>query len=1060
MVLKLSAKQRHAAATSSPAYILEPGPPAANTRRREDSNRPADVLLQNGRTLVQPRLPSLLHQLGVAEARRGRAPPAISGEDIAASDFAEAASDDPDIMAVQRTPPPTPGVHLRKREAQWKRWQQSVLPTLLPELACLFYETKSLRDLDRRQQQQRTACACKLKTLKIAILHFSSIEDVELQICKCPSGSATVQLMRLGAFGCAPLEPSVAVDLRVLEFARNLFLQISPNTTAFTLAFERTLSSMGFQLQHQNSLRRRFGNCLMWYTHLRNLMKEHYRVKIETVREEVYGPEIPISPPRGRTTERDTTPGRSSSASSSSSARTATPTTPTPAARNASRKRAREPTPEPPQVPFPEPTPRLDPSEYLRRRCPVCFGNLKHDPNEIADIIVCIDACFTQKKKKSPRDPEKTHPDTRFIPEEQARLTEIYVDGLRGLPEKNKTKRPKPTLQEIDEDDEYEFARLPLLRSVLDACEASFKAADEKREKASTDFFEDTALMGLLCRHDRVLFLANMHSAGEKQFYVIALIETLFQHLPLGIHVGLMYDVACTMERSCWKWGFLDRFMDRIAFAVSVFHAFGHEWACQLLYHPRKRSGFGFSNGEGAERFWKSIRHLIAHLRISGYHNRLYTLDAQMEHAEEASLLRLGEWINRRYRHCVQKRAEAKKELAKAGKSTEMLREQWDAQVAAQTRPPPRRTKTRGQQAVQAVIHLRAAVKTREVQVRELRQKFIDGVSDEDDHSALYETEWRAAQEALEKSLATLRRKEKALGVNEQQELQKLINSEYMRVRMNARALKLRLRQRLRARKFEMDVVERTYRRLLNDAKLHAHTESAVKRREPTITKVASEYNKLCGDIAKLIRAGKAPAGARAPLVIPPGGLWQLDVDDAIFEDVGLDDHDDDFNDELHLWLCDEKVRAGIKALLELDRAEEEEARLRREIMALRVWFSKEWKIAAKAIEGSTSVHKYHLRLHRDKLAQLCATWDKHLPNLGSSIGELPEWGPSILQLSRCRVNAHVAARGDDRHYGEESSLSDDEQDAEESDGEDDEFGTLEAVERADIYRMDDDLYV
>lgn len=114
------------------------------------------------------------------------------------------------------------------------------------------------------------------------------------------------------------------------------------------------------------------------------------------------------------------------------------------------------------------------------------------------------------------------------------------------------------------------------------------------------------------------------------------------------------------------------------------------------------------------------------------------------------------------------------------------------------------------------MILLRTAVKTREVQVRELRQKFIDGVSDEDDRSVLYETEWRAAQEALEKSLATLRRKEKALGVNEQQELQKLIKSEYMRVRMNARALKLRLRQRLRARKFEMDVVERTYRRLLN----------------------------------------------------------------------------------------------------------------------------------------------------------------------------------------------------------------------------------------------------
>jgi hypothetical protein len=80
-----------------------------------------------------------------------------------------------------------------------------------------------------------------------------------------------------------------------------------------------------------------------------------------------------------------------------------------------------------------------------------------------------------------------------------------------------------------------------------------------------------------------------------------------------------------------------------------------------------------------------------------------------------------------------------------------------------------------------------------------------------------------------------------------------------------------------------------------------------------------------------------------------------LDVDDAIFEDVGLDDHDDDYSDEPPLWLCDEKVRAGIKALLELDRAEEEEARLCREIMALQVWFSDEWKMAARAIGGSST---------------------------------------------------------------------------------------------------------
>ncbi|KAF7337301.1 hypothetical protein MSAN_02255300 [Mycena sanguinolenta] len=618
------------------------------------------------------------------------------------------------------------------------------------------------------------------------------------------------------------------------------------------------------------------------------------------------------------------------------------------------------------------------------------LGNLKHDPSEIADVIVCIDACFTQKKRKSPRDPPRTHPDTHFVPEEQCARTEEYVDGVRGTSgEQTERERKRPAVQEVDEEDGYEYARLPLPRSVLDACEASFKAADEKRQKTSTDFFDDTALMALLCRHDRVLFVANMHSAGEKQFYVIALVETFFQHLPLEIRVGLMYDVACSAERSCLKWGFLARYMDRIAFAVSVFHAFGHEWACQLLYHPRKRSGFGLSNGEGAERFWKSISHLITHLRICGYHNRLYTLDAQIEHADQQSLLRLGEWINRRYRHSLLKRAEAEEELRKCGKPTELLREQWSLQVQAQTRP------------------------LASPQVEECRKKFLDVVVEEDEDVGLYEAEYDASKEALVKAQSSLRRKEQALGVDEQAELKSLAKSE----------------------KFELDVVERSYRRLVNDAKLHAHTESAVKRREPTISKLATEYNKLCKQIDTLIRAKKAPAKRSRPYPYLARAFGNFDVDDAIFQDVGLDDHDDDYHDHPPLWLCDEKVRTGIKAMLDLDRCDEEDARLRRETLALRAWFAEEWQISTVAIEVAASgVDEYHLQLHQDKLVQLCATWDRCLPDFGPGMG------------------------GEDRHYGKKkrSAKNEEEEEAESGDEEED-FGTLEAAERADIYRTYDD---
>jgi hypothetical protein len=122
-----------------------------------------------------------------------------------------------------------------------------------------------------------------------------------------------------------------------------------------------------------------------------------------------------------------------------------------------------------------------------------------------------------QKKNKSPTDPYKKHPDSHFFPEEQAAQTEEYVDGVRNVSDKNESrcKHAAGVVREVDEDNGYKYSRLPLPRSVLNRCEVSFRAADEKREKASTEFFEDTGLMGLFCLHDRVLWLVNMHSAGE-----------------------------------------------------------------------------------------------------------------------------------------------------------------------------------------------------------------------------------------------------------------------------------------------------------------------------------------------------------------------------------------------------------------------------------------------------------------------------------------------------------------------------------------------------------------
>ncbi|KAJ6553776.1 hypothetical protein DFH09DRAFT_924709, partial [Mycena vulgaris] len=459
------------------------------------------------------------------------------------------------------------------------------------------------------------------------------IEDVSTAVCACTP--AAQQLLASGLFPSAPWRPTFAVDVRVLEFVMQLFVRIAPNNTAWCATLESFLGGLGFTLEHEGSLRRLFAGCLEWYTHLRHHVDYRFDDVLERTRryhfleveadasDDDATPEAPATPTPRPPPPQEQDRGRRHRRSSASLSRGSSTSPTPPEGARANKKRRRETSPEPAQNPFPDPPLRTRPSEYLRRRCPACFGGLSHDP---ADVFACVDACFTQKRNSRDPDPPKQHPGTHFIPETLSARMEEYVDEVRDT--KPQTKRARATVVDVEDegDDCYEHPELPLPRSVLNGCEASFKAADERREKASTQFYDDTALMALLCRHDRVLWLVNMHSAGEKQFNVLLLLETLFQHLPPDINVGLLYDVACQLERSARKWNFLDRYMDRLAFAVAVFHAFGHEWSCQVIYHPRKREGFGFTNGEGCERFCHSISHLIAHLQISSVRPSYFSL--------------------------------------------------------------------------------------------------------------------------------------------------------------------------------------------------------------------------------------------------------------------------------------------------------------------------------------------------------------------------------------------------------------------------------------------------
>ncbi|KAI5989944.1 hypothetical protein EDD15DRAFT_2388922 [Pisolithus albus] len=645
------------------------------------------------------------------------------------------------------------------------------------------------------------------------------LEELEITYCVCTP--APVQLMKRGLFACSPVAPTLAVDLRLLEFMKTLFMLLTPNTTAWCEALECFLDAQGYQLQSKDNLRQRFSNAYHWYSVLTIYMEDHITTLVHS-----------FSP---SSIQQEST----------------------------------------------------QPSNYLCARCPLCFGgNLeraKTDQDDL-DCIVCLDACFTQKRTNNPRNSAACDPpnptNTVFIPDSEVKWS---------------CSSNHHSLAQTQQEDRFEDGmRVPV--SVLDGCGDSFHAADEKHQKASTHFFADTGLMALLCHHDHVLWLVNMTSAGEKQHYALVLVKNLFEHLPSNMTVGLLYDIGCQLEHSCHKWKLLDDgILSRLKFGISVFHAYGHQWPCQIVYHPHKCVGFGLSDGEGCERLWSSLKMLIPILRVSG---RLFVLDNQIRHFDKKSFSLFGQWLDKKWSLCKRKKMMAWEALCELHVDMQTLWHEWTAQVELQTRPLPRQSKNKGSQQLAYILSLEKTVEDYQSHVDKLENDLINNhVHDIVD----FNLQLAAAKGSLSKASHALRQKKKS--------------------------------------------------------HIQSHVESSLKHREPAILKLVSTYNNLCGELQSMIQLHKAPPGAIRPTPIPSKGIFQLDVDSDIWQDVGLGEcHPDP-----PWWLADESVCKGIKLMLEIDHCNEEERRLSRERSVLQEWFSVEWLSVQTALEEAGG-YKYCLQ--------------------------------------------------------------------------------------------------
>jgi hypothetical protein len=197
----------------------------------------------------------------------------------------------------------------------------------------------------------------------------------------------------------------------------------------------------------------------------------------------------------------------------------------------------------------------------------------------------------------------------------------------------------------------------------------------------------------------------------------------------------------------------------------------------------------------------------------------------------------------------------------------------------------------------------------------------------------------------------------------------------------------------------------------------------------------------------RLIQQKKAPKNSVAPLKIEMEELFDLDVDDDIWLDVGLGYEEDDTIPPL--WLSNDMVRTGIRALLDRDRCQEDWARIQGERNAMQEWFHEEWRVVHTSMDRGKSIStvgvalflitfqdlgadiEYQLQMRKNRLCRLFVAWERTV--VGVPTGDnLPEWGPLEEDISMYRA---VRVLGGGIEVAEETGFDYDVEFEQEADG-------------------------
>lgn len=189
----------------------------------------------------------------------------------------------------------------------------------------------------------------------------------------------------------------------------------------------------------------------------------------------------------------------------------------------------------------------------------------------------------------------------------------------------------------------------------------------------------------------------------------------------------------------------------------------------------------------------------------------------------QEGLQRLGQWIANKATSCHNRYNDSERSLKESGCTEEELGEEWDKQVEFQTRPLPRtysitmpfitpdcsigRSKLAARTAIEELAALQVQQQSLENLISILDNKGPDPSEDGIESIRRLDQHYNR----LQKLKAEIARRRKALGVDGRRNLSKLKYNAFIAKRMNARALKIRLRSKIQGRKFEIQRLKKAH---------------------------------------------------------------------------------------------------------------------------------------------------------------------------------------------------------------------------------------------------------